>query len=70
MGLLRSEAHDTMMVREAWVTYCVNYEHQQRRQALRDTESVYPGNEFEIGDLSGECGLASTEEHFEEWDQH
>lgn len=57
-----------MMVREPWVTYYVNYEHGQRRQALKDAGLIYLGNEFEIGDFDGEYRLAPTAEHFEEWD--
>lgn len=57
-----------MMVREPWVAYCMNYEHQQRRQVLRDAELVYLGNEFEIGESDGEYRLAPTGEHFQEWD--
>ncbi len=56
-----------MMVREAWVTYCVNHERRQRRHALSHAELVYPGNEFEIGEFDGEYRLAPTKEHFEEW---
>ena len=57
-----------MMVREPWVTYCINHEHRQRREALKDEALIYLGDEFEIGESDGEYRLAPTEEHFEEWD--
>jgi len=62
------EWHDAILAKEPWVTYCVNHEHQQRRQAMNDEELIYLGNEFEVGEFGDEYRLAPTEEHFEEWD--
>ena len=60
--------NDAILNREPWVTYCINYEHRQRRQELKEQELIYLGDEFEIGEFDGEYRLAPTEEHFENWD--
>ena len=60
--------YDAILSKEPSVTYCTNEEHRERRQALRDADLIYLGNEFEIGEFDGEYRLAPTEEHFEEWD--
>ena len=62
--------HDAIIDKEPWVTYCINHERQQRRQAIREQELIYLGDEFEIGEFDGEYGLVPTEEHFEQLDQH
>jgi len=60
--------HDAIVGKAPWVTYCVNHEHQQRRQAMKDTELIYLGNELDIGGSEGEYRLAPTGEHYQEWD--
>lgn len=56
-----------IMAKTDWVKVCVNYEHQQRRQALKDKGLIYLGSEFDVGDSDGEYRLAHTKEGYEEW---
>lgn len=56
-----------IMAKTDWVKICVNDEHQQRRQALRDKGLIYLGNDFDVGDFDGEYRLAPTEEYYDEW---
>lgn len=53
------------MAKTDWVKVCVNYEHQQRRQALKDKELIYLGNKFDVGEFDGEYRLVPTEQYFE-----
>jgi len=62
-----SEWNAAILSKEPWVTYCINYEHRQRRQELKDQGLIYLGDEFEIGEFDGEYGLVPNEEHFENW---
>lgn len=49
------------MGKAPWVTYCINEEHRQRRQALKDEALIYLGDEFEIGEFDGEYRLIPGE---------
>lgn len=52
-----------IMAKTDWVKVCVNYEHRQRRQALKDKELIYLGNEFDMGVFNGEYRLVPTKEY-------
>lgn len=56
------------MAKTDWVKVCVNYEHQQRRQALKDKELIYLGNEFDVGFFNSKYRLVSKKEYYNEWD--
>lgn len=58
--------NDAILNKESWITYCINDEHQQRRQAHKDKELIYLGNE-DVGDFDGKYGLVSAKEYFGEW---
>ncbi len=62
------EWHDAILAKAPWVNYCVNHERRQRRQALKNQDLIYPGNEFEIGGFDGEYRLVPTAQHYQEWD--
>ena len=51
-----------------WVRVCVNYEHQQRRQAIEDKVLIYIGSEYDIAETNSEYTLIPTRECCEEWD--
>ena len=57
------------MAKTDWVKVCVNYEHQQRRQALKDKELIYLGNEFDVSGFDDEYRLVPTKEYYDEWEQ-
>ena len=57
-----------ILAKTNWIRFCINDEHQQRRQSLKDRELIYLGNEFDVGDFNGEYGLVPTKEYSEEWD--
>jgi len=51
------------MNKEPWVTCCVNHERRERREAVRDADLIYLGNEFEIAESDGEYRLVPTRDH-------
>lgn len=60
------EWKEQILGKEDWVRICINDEHRQRRQALKDMNMVYLGNEFDISEVNGEYRLVPTTEYFEE----
>ena len=54
--------------KEPWIKACVNDEKKRRRQALKYSQLIYLGDEFDIGGFDGECRLVSTKGYYEEWD--
>lgn len=60
--------NEAILNKASWITYCINDEHQQRRQALNNRELIYLGSEFDVGDFNGEYRLVPTKEYYEEWD--
>lgn len=54
------------MAKTDWVKFCVNYEHQQRRQALKDSDLLYLGDKFDVPSLDGEYKLMHKKEGYDE----
>ena len=63
------EWESDILAKADWIKFCVNDEHQQRRQALKDREVIYLGNEFDVDDFVGEYRLVPTKEYYDEWGQ-
>lgn len=57
-----------ILAKADWIRFCVNCEHQQRRQAFKDKQLIYLGNEFDVSFFNGEYSLAPTREYYDEWD--
>ena len=60
------EWESDILAKTDWVKFCINDEHQQRRRALRDRELVYLGDEFDVGDFSGEYKVVPTKNYYED----
>ena len=56
-----------ILAKTEWIKICVNYEHQQRRRALKGRGLIYLGGEFDVGDFNGKYRLVSTREYYEEY---
>lgn len=56
------EWESDILAKTDWVKVCVNYEHQQRRQALKDKGLIYLGSEFDVGDLDSEYKLVPADD--------
>ena len=53
------------MAKTDWVKVCVNYEHQQRRQARKHEGLIYLGSDFDVGFSNGKYRLVPTRDYFE-----
>ena len=60
------EWESDIMAKTDWIKACVNHEHKQRRQALKDKALIYLGNGFDVGDFDGEHRLVPAKGYYEE----
>ena len=62
------EWNEAILNKELWIKACVNDEHQQRRQALKDSQCIYLGDKFDVGDCGGEYKLVPTKDYYDNLD--